>query len=463
MTKNSTKKFYVENLGCAKNQVDSEQMGAALIDKGWDWVEQPEDSDVILVNTCGFIKAAREESVDVLLEMRKHYPGKKVIAAGCLVERYQDELPKSIPELDGFLGARAPEEIVKLVGDMEEKQGTSPVRIAPTAHPQLNRPKLLSLPGSAYVKIAEGCSHDCSFCAIPQFKGKLSSRPIADIVSEIAGLLSQGKREIILVSQDTAGYGSDWDGQLKLVDLVREILKLEHSFWLRLLYIHPDIFPYELLDIMEQDSRLIPYLDIPLQHVSQKQLRAMNRRGSLGQYSELLGEIRSKLPHAVIRTTYLTGFPGESKEDFDEFSQFQTKVGVEWLGVFCYSREEGTKAYDWHAPFISSFLAKAAKQRKAIVEERQRGIAAERMKRFVGQELDVLIEECYKDEQLSLGRAYLQAPEVDGSVLVYSREHAPGSLIRCKVIKSNGLDLEVQVLDAPPLLDEAFAKRRIAV
>ena len=431
------KSFYIESLGCSKNQVDSEAIGASLINDGWTWVDNIEESSLIIVNTCGFIEGAKKEAVDVLFDIRNQYPDKKVIAAGCLVQRYQFDLAKGMEQIDGFYGARSPEQIIDLLNSKEEH----PVLAPEVKFPTLSRKKLLSNKGSAYVKISEGCSHDCAFCAIPLIKGKLISRPLSHIVEEIRELLDNDIFEIILVSQDTAGYGSD-RGELELVKLLKEILKIDKDFWLRLLYLHPDVISGDLISLMEEDSRLLPYLDLPLQHVSKNQLKVMGRKGDFETYSKLINDIRRRLPMAVIRSTYLTGFPGETEQDYRQFLKFQEEVGFEWLGVFTYSREEGTRAYHMGGLIEPLFLKNKAKKRKEQVERRQLELTNKKMEKFIGQELIVLIEELIPDSSLAIGRTYLQAPEVDGSTVVHGDSFNIGDRIRCTVKKVNGFDLE---------------------
>jgi ribosomal protein S12 methylthiotransferase len=443
-------KFFLDPFGCVKNQVDAENMMSLLNKAGWENTSV-EESDLIIVNSCGFIESAKQESIDAVIGWRKLYPGKKILLAGCLAQRYEKELKEALPEADGFFGVDNIAEITEIVskffrtetrrhGDTEENE--------PHDLPMGERP-LLSLPGSAYVKISEGCDNRCSFCAIPLIRGSLKSRAIDDIVDECRALLSRGIKELCIIGQDIASFGRDTGGA-KLPELLKAISAIEGHFWVRLLYIHPDHFPFEILDIMERDPRFLPYFDIPFQHASKKILTAMNRRGSSEQYLELIQTIRAKLPRAVIRSTFLLGFPGETEDDFAALLDFQQKAKLDWLGCFAYSREEDTPAYSMkgHVP------VKTAEARKQMIEERQIPITEKSMERFVGEELEVLIEEEIaggeETESFWLGRLYCQAPDIDGAAVIAESEAngkilQTGNLVPCKVIARRGFDLEMRI------------------
>jgi len=315
----------------------------------------------------------------------------------------------------------------------------------PSSHNFPGERPLLSLPGSAYVKISEGCSNNCSYCAIPLIRGKLICRSIPDILQECKSLLNRGIKELCIIGQDIGAFD-------KLHDLLEAISGIEGNFWVRLLYIHPDHFPLSILDIMERDKRFLPYFDIPFQHASSKILAAMNRRGTAKKYLALLETIRSRLPRPVIRSTFLTGFPGETDEDFTALLDFQKEAALDWLGCFTYSREEGTAAYSMKG----RVSAKTKALRKKIIEERQSPITEKNMDRFTGLTLDVLIEEKIaasdaNGEDIWLGRLYCQAPDIDGSAVIVSgsenlKNPQTGTLIPCKVIARRGFDMEVCLL-----------------
>jgi ribosomal protein S12 methylthiotransferase len=436
-------RFHLESLGCAKNQVDSELMIAALERAGWERAEGPETADLLIVNTCGFISSARKESIETTLELKARHPGRRLIMAGCLTQRYADDLSKELPEIDGFLGAGDPAGIVALANALDDV--SVPAGGPATEPEELARPyerkHLLSFPGSAYVKVAEGCDNRCTYCAIPLIRGDLASRDDPSIIAEVRGLLERGIREIILIAQDLGSYGRD-RGAPALPRLLEGLAGIPGDFWVRLLYIHPDHFPRDMLILQQHDPRLLPYYDIPFQHASPRILKAMGRRSDPQRGLDLLAEIRSRVPGAVIRSTFLTGFPGETDQDFDQLLDFQARARLDWLGVFTYSREEDTPAYD-----MPGRVKKAvAEARKAQLELRQVPITEASLDARIGQAVDVLVEERVQGEDLSIGRAYLQAPDVDGLVVLRA-SRAPGSRVRARVIKRNGVDLEADVVE----------------
>jgi ribosomal protein S12 methylthiotransferase len=433
--------FHVESLGCAKNQVDSERMISALLGAGWRLAAEPHEADVLIVNTCGFISSAKKESIETTLELKQRYPGKKVIMVGCLSERYGEDLSRQLPEVDGFLGNRDPAAILGLLSDGQPganppaPSGSEPGR-NDTPRPY-ERPHLLSFPGSAYLKIAEGCANRCTYCAIPLIRGDLASRPPSEIILEARQLIDRGIRELILIAQDLGSYGRDTGDSVSLPRLLDELSGLAGDFWVRLLYIHPDHFPFGILPIMARDSRILPYFDLPFQHAAPAVLRAMGRRADPEANSALLDQIRGTLPGAVIRSTFLLGFPGETEQDFERLLAFQSRARPDWLGCFTYSREEDTPAYAMRGRVAK----RDAERRKAQVELRQGPITDRALDAHVGKVLDVLVEEKVQGEELSLGRAYLQAPDVDGLVVV-RQSLQPGTRHAVLIEKRNGVDLE---------------------
>ena len=435
-----------------------------LLDKaGWECVPDAELADIIIVNSCGFIESAKRESINAVLGWRKIYPGKKILLASCLAQRYAKELAEIMPEVDGFMGVNDLAQIVQTAADIVNG-GEQSTKFADEIHRADDdgrrflpgeRP-LLSLPGSAYVKISEGCNNRCSFCAIPLIRGGLVSRTIPDILEECRALLERGIFELNIIGQDIGSFGMDAASQTtaKLPELLNAISSLEGHFWVRLLYIHPDHFPLQILDVMEKDARFLPYFDIPLQHASDKILAAMNRKGTAEKNLQLLETIRRQLPQAVIRSTFLLGFPGETEEDFSALLEFQEKAKLDWLGCFTYSREEGTAAYSMKG----CVSVKTAAVRKQIIEERQIPITEKNMERFISQTLEVLIEEkidsaAEDGENFWLGRLYCQAPDVDGAAVIVGSDIDSaggeslrvGNFVRCKVIARRGFDLEVRL------------------
>jgi len=430
--------YFLDPFGCAKNQVDAENMMACLNGSGWSAASDAEDADLVIVNSCGFIESAKQESINAVLGWRRLYPGKKILLAGCLAQRYAKELAEALPEADGFFGTG---DITKIVDAANSVTFPTPYSLLPTPYLAASRP-LLSLPGSAYVKISEGCNNRCSYCAIPLIRGPLCCRTVQDITDECKGLLARGIKELCIIGQDIGSYRS---GDSALPELLASVAEIPGCFWVRLLYMHPDHFPLSVLDIMEKDKRFLPYFDIPFQHGSKKVLSAMNRAGDARSYIALAETIRKRLAAAVIRTTFLVGFPGETDDDFALLTDFQEKLRPDWAGCFAYSREEDTPAYTMKA----QVPPKTKARRKREIEERQIQITEKNMDRFTGQNLDALFEERFsgtETDDIWLGRLYCHAPEVDGAAVITGTtpgtEPKAGELLPCRVIARRGIDLE---------------------
>ncbi|MDR0512041.1 MAG: 30S ribosomal protein S12 methylthiotransferase RimO [Treponema sp.] len=446
--------YYIDPFGCAKNQVDAENMMSYLDNAGWNAAENSDDANLIIVNSCGFIESAKQESINAILGWRKLYPEKKILLAGCLSQRYAKELAESLPEADGFFGNS---DLSGIIEAAAQTTGANQAQVATTESHDTGKRPLLSLPGQAYVKISEGCSNRCSYCAIPLIRGNLHSRGVSDIVAECKSLLQRGVKELCLVGQDTGSFGSDLAdsagsaqiaGAQNLPGLLKTIAKIEGNFFVRLLYIHPDHFPLEILDIMENDSRFLPYFDIPFQHASQKILSAMGRRGNADIHLNLIKTIRGRFPDAAIRSTFMLGFPGETEDNFIQLLDFQANARLDWLGCFAYSREENTPAWNMKGRVSK----KTAAERKKIIEERQVPITENQMERFIGKSFDVLIEEKFisqEEEELYLGRLPFQAPDIDGSAVVLSSQALEcGTLVPCRVFARSGFDLQVRPLNS---------------
>lgn len=485
--------FFLDQHGCAKNQVDGELIIGILESRGWSKTDVPEDAALIIVNSCGFIESAKTESLDAVITARAAYPKAKILLAGCLAERYASDFVEGLPEADAFFGngdlSRLPEVIEPLFS-------ASPVR--PSLVPEQkgvcagDRPLLLSFPRSAYVKITEGCDNRCSFCAIPLIRGCLRSRPIVDVVEEIAKLASQGVYEINLIGQDLAAYGFGDEDSVAgnghpegfgsgepspLSALLKAISAHEGNFRIRLLYIHPDHFPLDILPVMIADTRFFPYFDMPFQSGDESTLKSMNRKGSADKYRDLLGKIRSafadaKSPYGTvaIRTTFLTGFPGETDASFEATARFSADIHSMWSGAFTWSCEEGTAAADMK----KRVPKKTSAMRLDTLKEIQIRITPEELKPFVGKTVEVLVEELIQesvsaasssgdasrdgalvpDSRLALGRAWFQAPEVDGSVVLQYEDNqkdvdgkaiGPGSVVEAVIMAVNGVDVEAVV------------------
>lgn len=454
-------KFYIDQHGCAKNQVDGEILISKLIDDGFEYVENSDDADVIIINSCGFIESAKKESLDAVYNTRAAYPKKKIILTGCLAERYAKLFKESLPEADGIFGngdLLTISEFVKSVTGSKSKKKTLVQVSKQEGVCCYNRKHFMNFKNSAYVKITEGCSNHCTFCAIPLIRGELRSRPVKDVIAEIKALLKQGFFEINLIGQDLAAYGTgvtdnaifkNTDGSSQLSFLLSEISKLKGNFWIRLLYIHPDHFNADILDCVKKDSRLLAYFDIPFQSGDTQIIHTMNRTGSKESYISLIKKIRKELPDCALRTTLMTGFPGETDEAFANSKEFLEAITPDWSGCFSYSREEDTPAYK----FKNRVPKKIAKERAAILEEIQESITASRLKKRINKEYDVLIEELIdgeEDTSFAIGRAWFQAPDVDGAFVVrYEKDDKnavkaikPGRVVRVKADRVSGVDID---------------------
>ncbi len=447
------KKVYIENLGCAKNQVDAEVMLNSLKETGaWEYSELSEDADLIIVNTCGFIEPAREESLNTLFELRSQYPDKKIIMAGCLSERYGKQISGDLVEADGFFGNMNLAEIPLFADQIMQGERAERYPDLPDRE-YFTRQKLFSFPGSAYLKISEGCSHHCRYCAIPLIRGDLRSRPFDDIIGDAKALIDQGVTEINLIAQDLAAYGTELNsgsrGELEknfvqgnFLDLLNALSSLEGRHILRMLYIHPDDFPAGLPQLVKERQNILPYFDIPFQHAAVPVLRGMGRSGSAEQYLDLIAGIRETLPDAVIRSTFMLGFPGERRDHFNKLLDFTEKARLDWAGIFIYSPEEGTPAFTERTAASHKRAASRAEGYKLELEQLQNSITEQQLDRWIGREFDVLIEEKIEQEDLLIGRMFAQAPEVDGSTVVLTDSGKPGDVIRCGIRRRIGIDLE---------------------
>ncbi len=452
----NNKLFFLDQHGCAKNQVDGELIIGHLAEDGWVRTDEPEKASLIIVNSCGFIESAKTESINSVIQARAQYPNAKILLAGCLAERYHKEFADSFTEVDGILGNGDISLVRKAVKELE--QGKRPDINSPQNGVCAGeRPEFLSFAGSAFVKITEGCNNRCSFCAIPLIRGNLRSRSINEIVAEIRTLLLRGIFEINLIGQDLASYGKDFEsgdnaGESQLVKLLNEISALKGNFWLRLLYIHPDNFPHGLTGAIKKDSRILPYFDIPFQSGDNDIILRMNRHGNAEAYKTLVAEIRKELPQAVLRTTFLTGFPGEDETKFENTLAFLKAIEPDWSGCFAYSPEEGTPAEKFKEKRAPQ---RTAKKRCEKLTEIQQAITEQRLARHCGEKCDVLIEEIvpFKEGEETgfvIGRAWFQAPEVDGAAVISYDVTNPkqvaqisvGARIPVMVSSVRGVDIE---------------------
>lgn len=472
------KTYFLSRHGCAKNQVDAELIVGALSDKGWQLVDDAADAAVIVINSCGFIESAKKESLDAVFQARNENPSAKIILAGCLAERYAEVFANELPEVDAFFGngdiSKITEVFASLFSSSDSKPKQQNEQTKVWRYPQSGvscggRPTRFNYKNSVYIKITEGCSNHCSFCAIPLIRGNVRSRSIADIVSEIESLVREGVFEFNLIGQDLAAFSTDGKAPAfnradeknsepsGLSKLLKAISLISGNFTIRLLYIHPDHFPLDILPVMISDSRFLPYFDLPFQSGDEAILKAMNRCGNANVYSQLIASIQNAFvqtayKRACIRTTFLTGFPGETDTAFQTTVAFLKTIRPLWSGAFDFSPEENTKAV-----LLSDEVPnEIAVLRKKILQNAQVLITGELLKNFVGEKLDMLVEEIIEnpnDENFFvLGRAWFQAPEVDGCIVVPMHDKqlvqtiSEGSLISVKIKIVRNLDLEAEFI-----------------
>ncbi len=414
-----SRKVGMISLGCPKNQVDAEIMLKKLVDAGYILVQEADKADVVIVNTCGFIEDSKKESIDAILEMadlKEDGLLKKILVTGCLAQRYAEEILDEIPEIDGVIGIGANDDVVAACDALFEENEKY------TSFPEkeklpINGGRILTTPEyTAYLKIAEGCSNCCTYCAIPSIRGAFRSRKIEDVLEEANMLCEKGVKELILVAQDTTKYGEDLYGELKLPELLRELNKIEKLQWIRLLYCYPDRITDELIEAIAENEKVCHYIDIPMQHADGEILKAMNRHGDKESLLALVEKLRERIPDIIIRTTFITGFPGETEEAFTTLSEFVNEAQLDRVGCFAYSREEGTPAYD----FDNQIDPEIAAERAEVIMNQQYTISDEKLSSYIGKTLDVLIEgyDPYTDSYY--GRTYMDAPDIDNNVMLTS-------------------------------------------
>jgi ribosomal protein S12 methylthiotransferase len=443
---------YLHTLGCPKNRVDSEVMLGTLVEAGFRLVQDPAAAEVVVVNTCGFIESAKAESVDAIVELaelKQTGRCKKLVVTGCLVQRHAEELARELPEVDHFLGTGAYADVARIVQDAQAKRLVvpDPEFVHSAATPRVN--SLAS--HTAYLKIAEGCDNDCAFCIIPKLRGPQRSRPIDDLVAEAAALAAQGTVELSLVAQDLTAYGHDLPGQgagkVRLHHLLPELCKVEGIRWLRLHYAYPRDVPEALLEVIAREPKIVKYLDMPLQHSSDRLLRTMRRGRDSAFLRELLARMRARVPGLALRTSLIVGLPGETEEDFEDLLRFVEEERFEHLGVFEYSREEGTSAAE-----LADQVPEALKhERYRRIMEVQREIAREHQQARIGRRLEVLVEgRSEETEHLLVGRHAQQAPEIDGVTYVNDGLAYPGELVTLEITDASDYDLVGRVVERDP-------------
>ena len=429
---------HIVTLGCSKNDVDSSMMYSLLDKDKYKMVENPNEADILIVNTCGFIDAAKEESIDTILESVEYKNEgrcKKVLLSGCLAQRYPEELIKEIPEIDGILGTGNIEYINELLD--RSLSGDLFVKTDNLNSAYLEGIKKENVNTTEYVKISEGCNNNCSYCIIPSLRGKNRSRKIEDVYKEVEYLVSKGAREIILIAQNTTDYGIDLYSKYSLANLIREISKIEELKWIRVLYLYPDHFTDDLIEEFKNNDKLVNYVDMPLQHISDNVLKNMNRKTSKDHIIKTLKNLRKSVPDIVIRTTFIVGFPGENQEDFDQLVDFIEDIKFDKLGVFEYSREEGTRA----ASLDEQIPDNIKEERKNEIMAIQSDISGEILSKNLGKTFEVLIEEKIDDNNY-VGRTYMDSPEIDGVTYVKSdKELEIGDFVQVEIIDSLDYDL----------------------
>ena len=428
------------SLGCSKNQVDGEIMLSLIQRDGYELCADPALCDVVIINTCGFIEDAKRESIENILEFcerKRAGQVRAVVVTGCLAERYQQEIVSEIPEADVILGIGRNTDIVAAID--HALHGERVVEFSDKNDLVMDAERVLTnSPYYAYIKLADGCDNRCTYCAIPNIRGRFRSRKMENILEEVRRFAAQGVTEMNLVAQDTTRYGEDIYGRLMLPELIREVCKVDGVHWVRILYCYPQRITEELLDVMASEPKVVKYMDVPVQHASGRILKKMNRRDDYTYLKSLMQHIREKVPGVVLRTTFITGFPGETEEDFAELTRLVKEVRFERLGCFTYSREDDTPAYD-----MPDQIDEETKRRRAdIVMTEQLAIAEEFARSLIGRELEVVVDGLDEESGIYYGRSYMDAPDIDTRVYFDSPyEHEVGEYVTVTVTDSRGYDL----------------------
>ena len=466
------------SLGCPKNLVDSEVMMGMLAQSGANLVPRAEDADVIVVNTCSFIDTAQQESVDTILEMARHKTegrARKLVVAGCLVERYRDEIRRNIPEVDAVVGTGELDQILSAVGISQPSVADSPFTIlnsrpegdARAAQGRFSRetwdgaisdlpnylydeatPRVLATPGyTAYIKIAEGCDHPCSFCIIPQLRGKFRSRRFESVVAEAERLARNGVREITLIGQDTTCYGEDFELKDGLSLLLEKLAGIPELRWIRFLYAYPNKITGRLLETVAAHEKICSYVDVPLQHASPTMLKRMKRGGGAEVFLRMIDKMRRMIPSVTLRTSFIVGFPGETEKEFEELCEFVRAAEFDWAGAFSYSDQEGAGAFLQH----NKLPAREIESRCKHLMQIQRRVSKKKKKALIGKEFDLLLLGPSEESDLLLeGRTFMHAPEIDSKVFVNDVPEdlnpAPGRFYRCQITEAHDYDLVARII-----------------
>lgn len=433
-------KVGIVSLGCAKNQVDAEMLLFTLKNRGFTIVNDPADADAVIVNTCGFIDSAKQESIDEIIELGKlKQEGtiKAIVVTGCLAERYKNEITKQLYEVDAAIGIGANQKIADVV--LEALNGKKTELFPDKSLLPMEGGRIQSTPFyTAYLKIAEGCDNCCTYCAIPLIRGHFRSRQPDEVVKEAEQLAASGVKELNVIAQDTTRYGEDLFGEPYLAKLLKRLCKIDGFKWIRVLYCYPDRVTDELIDVIAEEDKIVKYIDIPLQHCNGEVLKNMNRRGNRESLTALINKIKSKIPNVIFRSTFITGFPGETEEQFEELADFAAEIKFQRLGCFPYSKEEDTKA-----SLMENQIEDDIKQKRAdIIMEHQQSVMAEYCESLIGSDVEVLVEGYDKLAECFFGRTYADAPEVDGCVFFTCDGEKPkaGNFVKVKITDYMGCD-----------------------
>jgi len=435
-----TEKIKIVTLGCEKNLVDSEIMSGLIHERGYSLVEDKEDATVIIVNTCGFIDAAKEESVNTILdlaELKETANLKALIVSGCLTQRYKEQLMDEMPEIDGIVGTGDFDKINDIVD--EALRGSKPILVGnPVFNYEQKLPRKVSTPRfTTYVKIAEGCDNACTFCSIPIMRGKFRSRSMESIIAEVEDLAAQGVKEVSLIAQDSTNYGTDLYDQFMLPALMNRISEVPGIEWVRLHYAYPGFFTDELIDVIADNDKICKYIDMPLQHSEDSVLKRMRRPGRQRDTRELVAKIRARIPNVSLRTSLIVGFPGETNQDFENLCEFVKEIKFDRLGVFTYSSEEGTPATR-----LPDHVDEDVKEFRAnTLMEIQRQISNEVSGKHIGQVLEVLVERYEGRNDVYVGRSQFDAPEIDGEVFITDCKVGIGEIAKVRITHAYEFDL----------------------
>ncbi|MBZ4671404.1 MAG: ribosomal protein methylthiotransferase [Oscillospiraceae bacterium] len=434
------------SLGCSKNQVDAERMLYKIKEGGYKLVADAALADVVIINTCGFIESAKAEAIETILEfarLKKEGKVKKIIISGCLAERYREEVASEIPEADAVIGIGCNSDICSVLESVLESEKV--VKFGEKEELSLGGGRILTtLPFYSYLKVAEGCDNRCTYCAIPSIRGRFRSKHIGALIEEAKSLAEMGVKELNVIAQDTTRYGEDLYGKLMLPELLRELCKIDGLHWIRVLYCYPERVTDELLEVIASEPKIVKYMDLPIQHVNGEVLKRMNRRGDAESLKALILKIREKVPGIILRTTLITGFPGETKEQFEEMAEFVKEMEFDRLGCFTYSLEEGTPAAK-----LDGQIDEETKRRRAdSIMETQLIISDKKNKEMIGEEVEAVVEGFDRYAECFFGRTAADAPDIDGKIFfTSSKKLIPGQFVKVRINDTLDYDLLGEVLE----------------